>query len=291
MLVSVIVPSYNHSHFILECLSSILAQTHKNIELVIIDDGSVDNSVIIIQNFLNQNKQVNYKFFVQENKGISAALNLGLSNITGESVVVLASDDLLAPEAIEIMLRELIDETVGVVFGDSVIINQTGDVLDIKIKKFSTSSFLKWRLYGLSPGLFDLKNVRKVLLDRNIIPPGSMVRASVYKSIGVYDEHLKIEDYDMWLRASRATRFVFCNNVVSKYRIHGSNTIFTRRKHLFADNINLLLRERHLSMDGDEVFILQKRLFYLVLSFYKSYRLDAGTFRDCIIWVKKIFFR
>lgn len=97
-LVSVIVPVYNSEKYLNKCLDSILNQTYKNIEVVIIDDGSTDNSLSICKKYSTLNKQI--KLFSEENKGVSHARNIGINIATGQWIIFLDSDDWMESNAI-----------------------------------------------------------------------------------------------------------------------------------------------------------------------------------------------
>lgn len=114
-LVSVVIPIYNSEKFIKECVDSVLSQTYKNIEIVLINDGSKDNSLQICTELTKSNK--NIVLFNQENKGVSAARNNGIKNSKGDFLFFLDSDDLLPPSAIQILVQTAItadyDMTIG----------------------------------------------------------------------------------------------------------------------------------------------------------------------------------
>lgn len=101
-LVTVIVPVYNVEKYIKECLDSILQQTYKNLEVIVIDDGSPDNSVSIVKEIKQQDSRVT--LISKENRGVSSARNVGLDNANGEYVVFVDADDFLAKDAIKYMM-------------------------------------------------------------------------------------------------------------------------------------------------------------------------------------------
>lgn len=107
-LVSIIIPVYNVDKYLDECLNSILNQTYKNLQLIIIDDGSTDNSTKIIE--IYEKKFSNMIFLRQQNKGVSVARNLGIQYITGDYVLFIDSDDFLEAHMIEKMVRKIKDE-------------------------------------------------------------------------------------------------------------------------------------------------------------------------------------
>ena len=107
-VLSVIVPVYNLETFLPECLDSILNQTYKDIELILVDDGSKDGSLAVCREYQEKNARI--RVFHQENRGVSSARNLGLDNASGSFIAFVDGDDLIEPEMFErlmkIMLRE-----------------------------------------------------------------------------------------------------------------------------------------------------------------------------------------
>lgn len=103
-LVSIILPTYNRASLVNFAIESILNQTYMNWELLIIDDGSVDNSRSIVHNYTNRDNRI--KYYYQENQGASSARNLGLGLSKGEFITFLDSDDLYLPRKIELQLKE-----------------------------------------------------------------------------------------------------------------------------------------------------------------------------------------
>ena len=103
-MVSIIIPVYNVEEYIEECLESILAQTYKDIELLVVDDGSTDNSLGLIRGYENKFKKI--RIFTQQNKGVSEARNLALNYASGEFVLYIDPDDFLEPIMIEKMVNK-----------------------------------------------------------------------------------------------------------------------------------------------------------------------------------------
>ena len=108
--VSVIVPVYNVEKYLEQCLNSIINQTYKNIEIIIVNDGSTDNSLDIIERFRNKNKNKSIKVISQENKGISEARNTGLKNAVGEFILFVDSDDYLELNCIARSVETIIND-------------------------------------------------------------------------------------------------------------------------------------------------------------------------------------
>lgn len=113
--VSVIIPAYNAEKYLEECLNSVLNQTYKDVEIVVINDGSVDGTRSILDNYAQSHE--NIVVIHTENGGVSRARNIGLSHATGDYIMFLDSDDLLVANAIEILLRDLKENSADVAAG------------------------------------------------------------------------------------------------------------------------------------------------------------------------------
>lgn len=186
-LISILLPVYNAEKYLKESIESILYQTYKNLELIIINDGSTDDSKNIIKSY-NDERIVYIEN--KNNKGLIHSLNTGIDISKGEYIARMDSDDISFPERIENQLQFLIENpTISIVGTHAVFFTES---IDKPIKN--------WDL--------DLKNtqpseIRNTLKWENcIIHPSICMRKSIAKDL-LYDETQKnYEDYDLWLRAS-----------------------------------------------------------------------------------------
>ena len=123
--VSVIIPNYNAGKYILKCMDSVIKQTYKNIELIVIDDGSNDGSWSIIQEYAKRNE--NISILHQQNLNASIARNRGIEVATGEYLIFLDSDDILYQEAIEKMVSKIERDQSDMVIGNFYITDKEGN--------------------------------------------------------------------------------------------------------------------------------------------------------------------
>lgn len=115
-IVSVIIPIYNASLYLEGCLNSIQKQTFKNLEIILIDDGSIDNSVIISQNFCNKDSR--FKLIKKSNGGVSSARNVGLDNATGDYILFIDSDDCVAINHVESLYNAINEFSADICISD-----------------------------------------------------------------------------------------------------------------------------------------------------------------------------
>lgn len=115
-LISVIVPCYNVEKYVVECLKSIVEQSYENLEIIVVNDGSTDNTEREILPFLEDER---VKYIVQENQGLSGARNAGLDNISGEYVCLIDSDDFIHPDFVKTLYQNLTEYDVDIAFCDA----------------------------------------------------------------------------------------------------------------------------------------------------------------------------
>jgi len=201
---SVVIPCFNQAHFLAESIESVLGQTYGEIDLVVVDDGSTDNSYEVAGRYPRARR------LRDPNRGVAAARNRGMREARGELLVFLDADDRLLPEAVEIGMAALAKRP-GIAFaaGMSRDIGEDGRVVREARQPLVTQDH-----YAR-------------LLEDCFIWSGSSVlyRRSAIEAVGGFNEALDAgDDYELYLNVAR--RFpVFCHGaVVTEYRRHGSNT-------------------------------------------------------------------
>lgn len=202
-LVSIIVPSYNHSKYIEECIKSIVNQTYTNWELTVIDDGSVDDSVEILKQL---SRKYDFRIVQQENRGVSATLNRGIKEFSlGKYFTFCASDDFWMKEKLEKQVAFLEKHpNIPMCFGKTHYVDEKSKI----IKK------LDHKNKNLQGG-----DVFGQIFTFKFHPPVNyMLRLSIFKEVGFYDETLFAEDYDMNLRISKKYSTGFIDDYLGYYR-------------------------------------------------------------------------
>lgn len=226
-LVSIIVPSYNHENYISACLASIFEQSYPHIELIVLDDGSSDNSAAIIAEHQKAN---DFFFETHANMGLAATLNKGLSKATGDYIAIFASDDVMALDRIEVQVdyMEANPET-GACGGNMLAIDDAGNILS-KRKTLAAASFD-----------FDDMFVKNL---GGPPAPTAMIRQSAIQQVGGYNPDIAIEDQYMWLKLGfHGYRVAILENVLAYYRDHGENS--HKKYEWMIENVKKIYADYH----------------------------------------------
>lgn len=211
-LISVIIPTFNTERFIRETIASILAQTFKDLEIIVVDDGSTDRTCALIREMGPQ-----IRLIEQKNSGVSVARNRGAAEARGRYLCFMDHDDYWFPDKLEMQIAEMErDDRVGVVY----------------------STFLLWRpaetgaypepqgfTRNEAPDALDPDHsgwiYRQLLIDCWVLTSSAMIRADVFRAENGFDESLPFsEDWDLWLRLSRVCRFSRLVRPTTLYRQH-----------------------------------------------------------------------
>lgn len=206
--VSVIIPAFNREKFISEAVESIRSQDYDNIEIIAVDDGSSDRTYEILKGFQENGSLELYYHPRRANKGQSASINLGISNASGDAIVILDSDDLLERGAVRRHVEFLESHPdIGLVYGYGKAIDEKGEPLG-----FNT----------LGADHVERGDPNGLLLDCYIaLPGGTMVRKDVYKRVGGFAEEFRAgQDHDMALRLFEETKVAYVPEAAFCYRKH-----------------------------------------------------------------------
>ena len=209
--VSVIVPSYNQASFISDCIKSILAQTKKAHEIIVVDDASTDNTTEVIKPYSTKIK------FIANRKNFGAysfTTNIGIKQATGDYILILAADDWLASTMLE-EESAVLDKNPQI----ALVYSQAFDVVNgEKILKMPKPAGKK--SYLGRDGDFQL-----LLTKGDFIPSiNALVRKSVYQKVGIFDTNLKyMVDYEMWIRIAKDYSLAYIAKPLTYYRVHGKN--------------------------------------------------------------------
>lgn len=204
LLVSVIIPAFNSALFLPDALRSVLNQTYPHLEVVVVDDGSVDSTAELLAEWAAQDKRV--RWVRQENQGLPSARNTGMRQASGELLAFLDADDVIMPEKLERQVAFL---------------NAHPEV-DLVYSDYCTSDpQLRILTHESVARRIPLAEAYKYT---NVFPVMSpLLRRCLAERVGEFDPALKAcEDWDYWIRCQRAGVFAYLPGHWSVYRMHGS---------------------------------------------------------------------
>ena len=232
-LISVVVTCYNHEKYIEQCLRSIFKQTYRNIELIVLDDGSTDYSPEIIQEVLKESPFVT-TFESHENIGVVRTRNKGLNLLNGDYFLFVDSDDFLDETYVEELYECAINRQADIVYCD--LFNFEKDEVYLKAQEFELHS----------------------LLVSNYISNCSLVKKAILKGT-YYDETLsgkKLEDYDFFLNLiiNNSAKAVYQPNIKLNYRVFEKNSISKRDSVRYHYEIYLEVLEKYLDKLPHEIY-------------------------------------
>ncbi len=203
--VTIVVPAYNASEYIAKTVKSVLQQTYTDFELLVIDDGSTDDTADIVHNFSLQDSRV--KLISQENQGVSVARNTGIKMAKGEFIAFLDADDLWLPNKLVSHLEHLHQNSeVGVSFGKVEFLSSNGELTG----------------YISNSPLGAIKSEYLLYENPTVTTSNIVVRREVFEQVGYFDEQISYsEDLEWLLRLSchQAWKIEGINKVLTRYRI------------------------------------------------------------------------
>jgi hypothetical protein len=218
-LVTVVIPTYNYAHFLIETLESALAQTYSNFEVIVVDDGSTDDTRKRLDPYRDR-----IRYIYQENQGLSAARNTGIRAARGDLIALLDSDDLWHPRKLEIQVDHMrghpesglfVSDDVARFYGKSTGSNDIGG---------------KPKSWAVIDGSLPLKASPVSIEEIVISPPfsscGVLIRKECFETVGYFDTSLRsCEDRDMWIRIASRYPVVRLQLPLWWYRQHSGSMI------------------------------------------------------------------
>ena len=236
MKISVIIPTFNREKLLIKTLESVLNQTVKADEIIIIDDGSTDNTKDIITNY--QNKEI--KYIYQENKGVSSARNKGINIATNDWLCFLDSDDIWEINKLEKQIQFHKDNP-------HILFSNTDELWKFNDK------IIKQKKHQLKPsGFCFAENIPNTLIGASTI----MIHKKVLEDVGYFDEQLiACEDYDLWLRILTKYELGLINDkLITKIAGHENQLSFTTE---MMDKYRILALLKHKDLDYKELILTE----------------------------------
>lgn len=220
VLITVYITNYNYGKYIKQAIESVLNQTCQDFELIIIDDGSSDNSKEIIESYSHLSQ---VQIIYQQNKGLNITNNVALKLANGQFIVRLDADDYFEKDALKLMSEALLaDDELGLVFPNYYLVDEDGNVLHEE-KRHSFEEDV-------------------TLLDMPAHGACTMIRKSFLQALGGYDEEFRCQDgYDLWVRFTAKHKVNNVNHILFSYRRHGDNLTTNEDKIL---NTRMAIKEK-----------------------------------------------
>lgn len=254
--VSVIIPTYQRADWVNEAIKSVLAQTYKDYEIIVINDGSTDNTTEVLNQF-----QDKIKLIEQENKGVSTALNIAIEKSQGQYIAFLDDDDIWLPNKLEkqILLLES-NHRIGLIYSDMLLFDEKAVFPEPLSKKLPIHvGHISWMLF--------------IFGNSVPLPSSVVVRCEVLDEIGLFDESLThCHDYDLWLRISEKWLLSYLDEPLTMYRLSDTSMSKNREAVLFSV---LRLKEKALARNPDYQRLSNNMLYH---GFYRYYLALANLY-------------
>jgi glycosyltransferase involved in cell wall biosynthesis len=203
-LVSVVVTCYNYGRYLKGCLESILAQSYKDFEIIVVDDGSTDNTTDVIAPYRHLNQ---VKYIRQANSGQARAKNVGIMNAEGTFIAFLDADDQWCPDKLEKQIALFDNPDVGVIYCRAKYLDENDHEFDYNM----TAHYLQPRRGKVTEWL---------VFDNFVQFSSTIVRKKCFDEFGLFDESLKMGiDWDLWLRLSTKYEFDYVDERLFYYRM------------------------------------------------------------------------
>ena len=251
MLISVILPCYNGSRWLSKAIESVLSQTYRDFELLIIDDGSVDDSKAIISSFLSDRR---VRYIYQKNRGFSAAINRGIKESLGDLIGFIGQDDLWLPKKLELQTNFLSkNKNIDLVHSSYLTIDSEDKIINAlhtKLPELPTREQLIKKLF--MGNLFGFETI--------------LVKRECFNECGFFNEGMiGFSDYDMWLRiAEKFNLNGFIARPLVKKREHKSRISKSRIEDVLRDE--LLIVEKAVALYPFLKYLRRKKLAILYYS-------------------------
>lgn len=275
-MVTIGIPNYNYGHYIIGAIESAVNQTYRNIELIIVDDCSTDNSVETIETWIKNYKGHKPITFIRNKKnlGLPGSCSVILNNTSGKYFQTLDADDILFPDKISRQVNAFnSDEICCLVYSNANIIDENGhNTGEDYLKR------INYHEHAMPQG-----NIFKELFKFNFIPlPSVLINTQFAKDIGGYDNDLQVQDYYLWLKLSEKHPVMFLPGLTASYRVHSTSMSNNEITNLSSIESVLRIKYRYYkSVDTSIKKIIKRNIHFSTAAFYKHKYSHAG------IWLKR----
>jgi glycosyltransferase involved in cell wall biosynthesis len=224
--VSILIPTFNRANYLPETIASALQQTNRDIQVIVVDDGSTDNTAQVVQAIAD----ARVRYIRQNHRGVSAALNTAWRAAQSEYVAMLGSDDVFLPTQIETLLRIIErDASLGFVYARAQAMDPVGKSLP--------------QILGSAPK-FPGHALASLLYGDCVCGIACLIRRDTLARVGGFDESLIAnEDWDLWIRMAELAEFAFHDEILARYRMHPASLTGARSaqyRRVVLDRVRLI---------------------------------------------------
>lgn len=272
-LISVIIPVYNVEKYLIECLDSVVYQTYKDLEIILIDDGSSDSSPEICNRYMEKDSRI--QVIHQKNGGAANAKNTGLRVATGEYLAFLDSDDFLEPDAYEYMLKEIEKEEADVIQCSfrNIYLNGSESIVVLSEKQeFSSSEYLARFTQDWTCGL---------LWDK-------LYKRSLFENIYFEEGHKIDDEYFTYQGIINAKKIIHDPAIVYNYRKRNSSVMLSPKsqRRIVLDRVDYLTKRRQKVCDAfpELKSVFDKHYYNMLVILLK----DSGSSLDSVQLIRGI---
>lgn len=213
--VSIVIPTYNRASLVSEAIRSALDQTYELCEVIVVDDGSTDNTAEVVKAFGDR-----VRYVAKPNGGVESAMNAGARVMTGEYLCFLGDDDLLRPDVVASELAMMLsDSSTGLVYGWSEVRDTNGQLLDAIQPRYN-------RAPGVVPGVEELRHLG---ISNYITGSATLIRREAFDAAGGFNPECRgmCEDWDLWVRIASRWSVGFVSQVVQTVRVTPGHLLST----------------------------------------------------------------
>ncbi len=276
-IISVIIPVYNAFDFIKNTINSVLKQSYKNYEIIVVDDGSIDNTKDVLRPFI---KRKEIRYFYIKNSGVSSATNFGIKKSTGRYIAFLDHDDLFMPDKLKEVMEIFKYNNCDVVYHDAI-------RYDIDKNK---------RKFFKSPSIKTYTPFESILINVNIIISSScvVVRKSCLYKVGLFDTNFKskasVQDFDMWLKLAKAGyKFYHLKKYLTQYNFSRkrSASILKENRRIFINDLETVFKRY-------SKYLCKSRYIEAKANYFKSISnllLDENKKESLLFFLKSLRYR
>ncbi|MDV4150293.1 glycosyltransferase family 2 protein [Clostridium sp. AL.422] len=288
-LISIIIPMYNASKYVERCLKSIIEQTYKTIEIIVVDDGSTDNSLDIINKFLKFDERI--KIIQKKNSGVSDSRNLGINNAQGEWICFVDSDDYIEKDYVKTLYNYAINNEADIVY--SGIRQLNGTEVTLKTNNCGTKILENDNIKDVMRSLIDNCTLEGNNIDLQVLgyPVTKLLRKSIVKDIRFEREISIREDALFNIDAlNNAYRILLVEYVGYNYIIHPNSAMekfhsnYNREVFIYLEKCKKRCERYHLGDESYNIAVLYAYMMWIKLFLmHKKSHIDKITRTKLII--------